>query len=323
MESDTISVIIPVYKVEKYLDRCIRSVVDQTYKNLEIIIVDDGSPDRCGIICDEWAKKDKRIKIIHKENGGLSDARNAGLDIASGEYICFVDSDDYIHSEMYQRLYEKTKQYNADITICGFYRVSDPDGEIICCERTFGDGLIDKKDALKYLCRHSSYLAVWNKLYKRSLFHDLRFPKKKLEEDVFVMPRLYDKSEIILSVPDSYYYYVMTANSISRCVKTVKNLDGVEGYYNMLLFCENKGYTCLLNEISAKMIDNYMWNRNQISRIMPNEKKRLSEIKSMIRYGYLRYRRNIRIAQVLYVESLPVYNSLISAKNKLFRRDYK
>ena len=106
-KSDLISIVIPVYKAEQYLDQCISSVVNQSYRNLEIILVDDGSPDQCGKLCDEWAEKDKRIRVIHKENGGLSDARNAGLDIASGEYIGFVDSDDFVHPEMYQRLYEK------------------------------------------------------------------------------------------------------------------------------------------------------------------------------------------------------------------------
>ena len=108
-ENEIISVIIPIYNVEKYLDKCIRSVVEQTYKNLEIILVDDGSPDQCGTICDKWAEKDKRIRVIHKTNGGLSDARNAGLDAAAGAFIGFVDSDDYIHTQMYQRLYEKLK----------------------------------------------------------------------------------------------------------------------------------------------------------------------------------------------------------------------
>ena len=114
-----ISVIVPVYKVEKYLDRCVESIVNQTYKNLEIILVDDGSPDNCPVMCDEWAEKDERIRVIHKENGGLADARNAGMNIATGDYIGFVDSDDWIEPNMYEVLLKNALKYDADISRCG------------------------------------------------------------------------------------------------------------------------------------------------------------------------------------------------------------
>ena len=115
-----ISVIVPVYKVEKFLDRCINSIIQQTFTNLEIILVDDGSPDRSGEICDEWKMKDKRIRVIHKENGGLSDARNKGLDVATGDYVAFIDSDDWIDPDMFQLLYDATQKYQADIAECSW-----------------------------------------------------------------------------------------------------------------------------------------------------------------------------------------------------------
>lgn len=121
-----ISVIVPVYKVENFLDRCVESIVGQTYENLEIILVDDGSPDNCPSMCDKWAEKDRRIKVIHKENGGVSSARNAALDIVSGDYIGFVDSDDWIDPGMYEFLYENSQKYDADISYCGtFYNYED------------------------------------------------------------------------------------------------------------------------------------------------------------------------------------------------------
>lgn len=123
MKEDLISIIVPVYKVENYLSKCLDSMICQTYKNIEIILVDDGSPDNSGKICDDYAKKDSRIKVIHKENGGLSDARNAGLKIATGKYIGFVDSDDYISVEMYEKLYNQAKKEDADIACCNYYRV--------------------------------------------------------------------------------------------------------------------------------------------------------------------------------------------------------
>ena len=126
---ELISIIVPIYKTEKYLDRCIKSIINQTYKNLEVILVDDGSPDRCGVICDKWAQKDKRIKVIHKENGGVSDSRNAGLDIANGEYIGFVDSDDYIHKDFIKILYNLCKENNSDISVCETFK-TDKDEDI-------------------------------------------------------------------------------------------------------------------------------------------------------------------------------------------------
>ena len=125
MKDELITVIVPVYKVEKYLDRCVQSIVDQTYTNLEIILVDDGSPDNCPKMCDEWAKKDKRIKVIHKQNGGLSDARNAGLEKAKGKYVGFVDSDDYISPIMYEKLYKCIIDNQADMAMCGFSTVDE------------------------------------------------------------------------------------------------------------------------------------------------------------------------------------------------------
>ena len=131
MEKDLISVIIPVYKVEKFLDRCIESVVNQTYKNLEIILVDDGSPDKCGEMCDEWAKKDDRIEVIHKPNGGLSDARNIGIDKCKGDFIMFVDSDDYLDLEICSKLHKILKEFNADFSMCNAKKFYENDNLII------------------------------------------------------------------------------------------------------------------------------------------------------------------------------------------------
>ena len=124
-DSSKISVIIPVYNVEEYLDKCVTSVLNQTYKNLEIILVDDGSPDNCPKMCDEWAKKDKRIKVVHKKNGGLSDARNSGIEVCTGEYIGFVDSDDYIDKQMYKELLKRIESTNSDMVMCGINCVND------------------------------------------------------------------------------------------------------------------------------------------------------------------------------------------------------
>lgn len=315
IESDKISVIIPVYKVEKYLDKCIQSVVDQTYKNLEIILVDDGLPDRCGEICDAWAKKDGRIKVIHKANGGISDARNVGLDIATGEYIGFVDSDDYIHPEMYHKLYDKIRENDAELAMCGYYRISELDDKIICSDNSCGDGLLDKEQALKQLWQHGTFMSIWNKLYKRDLFINQRFAYGKISEDIFILPYIYMNCTKIIAIAKEYYYYVQTINSICRSEVTVKKMDGVEAYYNMLIFYRDHGFSELLEDISFKMIDLYIWNRERIRQILPNERKRIREIKKMVRYGYIHYGGKIKLIHKIYVESPAIYHILLKFRN--------
>ena len=316
-DNEMISVIIPVYNVEKYLDKCIRSVVKQTYKNLEIILVDDGSPDQCGALCDKWAEKDERIRVIHKANGGLSDARNAGLDVASGVYIGFVDSDDYIHPEMYQRLYEKIKKYNGDMAVCGFYWVDEQSDTVNRTAKITAEGIVEKKDAIKNICFMNTFIVVWNKLYKKELFFNLRFQYGKFAEDLFIMPNLYNKCKRIISVFGYYYYYVETRNSICRREKTIWHLDNVEACYRMMMFCKYNGYSDLLPDISVMMIDNYIGNMEKIKRVLPHEKQRLIEIKKMAVFGVLKYGQRVRIEHKLYILSPVLYRFLLRSKRRL------
>ena len=179
-KTELISVIIPVYKVEKYINRCVESVLVQNYHNIEVILVDDGSPDNCGIICDKYAETDSRIKVIHKKNGGLSDARNAGLDIATGQYICFIDSDDYIEKDMLKDMYDNIVRTGADITICNYCAVDNEghkqwesedisDGE--WTEKEFWKNFYDAFEGMYYY-----YVVAWNKLYSRKIFDERHFP---------------------------------------------------------------------------------------------------------------------------------------------------
>ena len=182
MDNPKISVIVPVYKVEKYLDRCVESIVNQTYKNLEIILVDDGSPDNCPAICDAWANKDERIKVIHKENGGVSSARNRGIDAATGDYIGFVDSDDWIEPDMYELLADNAKKYDADISRCGYF-VDWPDHIA-----QVGNGGILLYEDIERRCEmlRSYHLvsALWNKIYRRELFEEERLDESlRITED--------------------------------------------------------------------------------------------------------------------------------------------
>lgn len=212
---DLISVIVPVYKVEKYLDKCVQSIVDQTYKNLEIILVDDGSPDNCGAMCDIWAAKDNRIKVIHKANGGLSEARNAGMAVATGDWIAFVDSDDWIDAQMYQCLYEAMKTTDSDIAACGARRIwtnGKPAQELRSMN---GYCVLEKEDAMEALITSNGVVqTVWNKLYRRNVAESVLFPAGLIHEDEFWTWQVFAQAKRIVTLKESYYNYLQRDNSI-------------------------------------------------------------------------------------------------------------
>lgn len=217
-----LSIIVPIYNVEKYLERCIDSIINQTYKNLEIILVDDGSKDASGIIADTYASKDDRIKVIHKENGGLSDARNHGLDQARGNYIIFIDSDDFIDSSMCEILFTTAEKYSSDIVSCNYYifraenHISVHPMSIQEDEKVFS-GI----DILKYYLIKTEPFdlnIVCNKIFKADLFNSkdgqIRFPKGRVQEDNFTTFRLFAKSDVVTTINQPLYYYLQRADSI-------------------------------------------------------------------------------------------------------------
>lgn len=233
-----ISIIVPVYKVEGYLKKCIESICNQTIKNIEIILVDDGSPDQCGEICDYYSKRDSRIKVIHKENGGLSDARNAGLEIAIGKYIGFVDSDDFVSSDMFELLFDLCEKNNTLIAGCDLAYVYDGTDRVDYCS-----------NAQKYIMTSSEFFelmldvqknvrtGVWNKLYKRELFNNVRFPKGKFFEDVGTMYKLIFQADMIsyVSIP-GYHYLKQREGAITNGKYSKKEYDRLEMSENMVQY---------------------------------------------------------------------------------------
>lgn len=228
-----ISIIVPVYNVEKYLDKCVRSILAQTFKDFELILVDDGSTDNSGKMCDEYLKSDKRIKVIHKENGGLSSARNAGIKISAGELIGFIDSDDYIDSDMYELLYNNMMRENADMSICGKYDCYKGKGLKInkACYK-----VLDTEEALYSICEDELISpSACNKLYKRELFENISYPEKKAYEDAFVIVDLLLNCKKIVFTSEQKYYYnhredsITTYSSASNCFDIIeawqKNYD--------------------------------------------------------------------------------------------------
>lgn len=234
--SPKISVIVPVYKVENYLNRCVDSILCQTFSDLEIILVDDGSPDNCGIICDEYARQDERIKVIHKRNGGLSSARNAGLDIASGDYIGFVDSDDWIHPQMYEILYSNAVKSNVNIITCRYKKASDINDsenknfDIEHNVRTYEKDEIFN-DFFDTFYR-DIFPTVWNKLYKREIFQNLRFENGRINEDEFLMlPSIDIAGKVGIIEVSLYFYFFTREGSIMNSTFTPKKLDSLYAVY--------------------------------------------------------------------------------------------
>lgn len=261
---EKISVIIPVYNVEKYLVKCIDSVINQTYTNLEIILVDDGSPDRCPQICDEYAKKDKRIRVIHKANGGLSDARNAGIDVADGEYICFLDGDDYIAPNMYEKLYTAIKKNNADMSICNFCYV-DENGNILDKENMeypikdeYISGRKVLEEKLMELNRHY-WVVAWNKLYRHEIFERCRYPVGKIHEDEYVLPMIYDGKNVE-GISDRLIYYVQRPGSIMHEKSPEKTKNSIEALINLSRFYIENKYDDRIVYKALTIINIYMSN---------------------------------------------------------------
>jgi len=232
---EKVSVIVPIYKVEKYLDRCIQSIINQTYKNLEIILVDDGSPDNCPKMCDDWAKKDNRIIVIHKQNGGLSDARNFGLDVATGEYVTFVDSDDLLSITFIEKLVEISKEYNAEIVSCGLQRFND---KIILENENIEIIEYNKKQSLENTFKTAKYEFVIScaKLYKSEIFKGLRFTIGKIHEDEFICHRIFDKITKFVTTSEKLYYYYENPNSITGVGYRLKRINYLEALEDRVKF---------------------------------------------------------------------------------------
>jgi len=250
-----ISVIMPIYKVEQYLCRAVDSVCAQTYSNLEIILVEDGSPDGCGAICDSYAQKDQRIVVIHKENGGLSDARNAGLDKMTGDYVVFVDSDDYIAPYFVEELYRGLTEADASVSFCQYATVVKKDtselekklhrpvkAEFPKPQEMY---VYDRQKLLSnlYDFHHEDatfFIVSWNKLYKASLWKNIRFPKGKIHEDEATTYKIFDAVTTGVYVKAPMYAYFQAPSSITRDAFSVKRFDWMDALTDRIRFFEKR-----------------------------------------------------------------------------------
>lgn len=282
-----VSIIVPVYNVEQYLMECIKSILQQTYSNFELILIDDGSTDKSGSICDNLQSKDNRIRVIHKSNGGLSSARNVGIEVAYGNYYVFIDSDDYIDKKFIECLYKEAVEKNADICECSYAYLKN--GKIIN-ERLFEYSILDNETAVRKLFSppYQSFVIVCNKLYRKELFENIRFPEGKLHEDEFTTYKLIYESNKIAYVNKNLYIYRIRDNSITTSEfssKRAEVLDSIEekkAYFRNINI--NLDEELKFNEFVVKInvlnmmvdfdsYDNVLWNK--ISREIKIKRKEL------------------------------------------------
>ena len=303
---DLISIVVPVYKVEKYIRNCIESIINQTYKNLEIILVDDGSTDECPKILDEYSKKDSRIKVIHKENGGLSSARNEGIKLATGKYIGFIDGDDTVNVEMYEMLSNVLEKYKLDIAFCNIVKVYYNDNNELEFEKTaqkeYEEKIISNSEALKLMMMDGSVgNFACTKLFKRELFNDIKFPEGKVYEDVGTIYKIVSKVNKIVYVNKNLYHYLYgRPGAITSSFSEKKIIDSLDVYseqYNYIK--ENyknikdyanitwiKMYTSAMEKICINDF-NDLWNSKEVLNRYESFKKAIDEVNPKLLNEYL------------------------------------
>lgn len=285
-----ITVIVPVYNVEKYIKKCVDSILHQTYSNLEIILVDDSSPDNCPIICDEYARKDKRVKVIHQQNSGQSAARNAALDIANGEYISFVDSDDYISPLFLEKLYNRIIVDKSDLAVCEYNKV-DESGDIIHSKNYLRHNMIINEEKYFELEAAQKYymfcVALWNKLFKSKTWKDLRLKDGKYAEDSFAMTKYISEMEKISIISEPLYYYCQRKDSAVNCF-TIKNLDGVESRLERCKYYAQQGYHKQLKGSLLQCMGMLAYSIEKLDMRIPENKERYQLLKKQYDVYYAR-----------------------------------
>lgn len=286
---ELITVIVPIYQAEKFLDRCITSIVEQTYWNLEIILIDDGSTDDSLRICKQWEQKDSRVIVIHQNNSGVSKARNVGISNANGKYIMMLDSDDYMQSQMIERMYKIIQNPNVDLVICGFergnqneskfYYANQDNYEIICAEAALRRIYEDDEKALQYV-------VPWAKLYKQELFKDICYPEGKIFEDIYVTHEILFRCKKIAVMDAKLIYYYQHSESIMNQRFHAGKLDYLDALKGRITFYkQNK-----LNELESIAYDEYLhsliWEYSRARDILSN-KTEMKKIKKSYRDSYL------------------------------------
>lgn len=312
MSSTQVSVIVPVYNVERYLEKCIQSICGQSFADIEVILVDDGSTDASANICDEWAQRDDRIRVIHKENGGLSDARNAGIDAADGQWLMFVDSDDFITMDTIELLYTAAVKKHCEIALCNMVRVYD-DGTTEpfynpVGEQTIWDG-VQRFETLKQP-------SVCNKIFRTELFEGVRFPKGKYYEDTFVYHVLLDRATAVaLTGHDGYYYLSRRESILGQPKYTDRYFDMTEAVYERMTYLLAHDIPLYADEACLSMYAVVANAEKHIQKSQQNEAK-FKQMRQQFKVAYKHLMKSSKTGikqrlRLLLLKNLPSWHSVI------------
>ena len=306
---DLISVLVAVYNVEDFLERCLDSIIIQTYKNIEIIIIDDGSDDNSGEICEYFLSLDNRIKLLHINNKGLSYVRNLGISLAKGKYITFVDGDDYLENDYIETLYNNLIKYNADLSCCSYYRVFND--SIIPRNKSDKTYVFNSKEAIEksYLDKGMEVYA-WNKLYKKELFNDISFPLKRKSQDRFIMYDIFNKCDKVVYETVPKYFYLQRKTSAAHNLVSI-NKDAIDASINaMKLFKNNLDLYKLATKDYIKTYLGFFKKEVYYTKTVNNElrNKIIDEIK---KYDFIDYNLLEKIEIILLKNFVSLYKIII------------
>ncbi len=318
-----ISVIVPVYNVEKYLERCVKSIAAQTYKDLEILLIDDGSTDKSGKMCDDFQQTDSRIKAFHKQNGGLSDARNYGIEHSAGEFISFVDSDDYIDEKMLETLHRLITENDADLAVCSAMDVFE--GKEVTQVKEIKEFNLNKVESYKYMLRGDGIPSACNKLYKRQTVGNVRFPVGKLYEDGFFTPQILKRVEKTAVTSKPMYYYFRRADSITTKPFRKGDLDVIEAYDKCvkqvkelcpeaLPYAEFRYRNAYFNVLDKMLMRDDCKEIPEYKQVVKYLKKHTVQIVKDPGFGKMR-----KIAAVALKFSVPLYKKILLTKQKIYK----
>ena len=318
-----ISVIVPVYNVEKYLERCVKSIAAQTYNDLEILLIDDGSTDKSGKMCDDFQQTDSRIKAFHKQNGGLSDARNYGIEHSAGEFISFVDSDDYIDEKMLETLHRLITENDADLAVCSAMDVFE--GKEVTQVKEIKEFNLNKVESYKYMLRGDGIPSACNKLYKRQTVGDVRFPVGKLYEDGFFTPQILKRVEKTAVTSKPMYYYFRRADSITTKPFRKGDLDVIEAYDKCvkqvkelcpeaLPYAEFRYRNAYFNVLDKMLMRDDCKEIPEYKQVVKYLKKHTAQIVKDPGFGKMR-----KIAAVALKFSVPLYKKILLTKQKIYK----
>lgn len=288
MGDELISVIIPAYNVEKYLAACLESIVCQTYNNLEIVVIDDGSTDNTAVICDEYAKKDSRIRIIHQENKGIASTRNVGIHEAKGEYLFWIDSDDFVDKNIIMKLYKLIRKYSADISICDYIQGSNRDYQFVSSGR-IEESILEAKTGFEkiYESNHSSFImaASWGKLIRKSAYDGLKYPDGLIFEDIYMSHHLIANCEKIVYTNEIMYYYYQWPESILGKKLHINKLDYLGAFEERIHFFDKLGYMDLKELATKQYLHSLMWEYSRAKDIL-HDKSMVSKVVRQYRKYY-------------------------------------